>query len=67
MSQTEFVKMLRANYKKMLLTKKGTANELNISEATVDRLRHAGRIRSKKILGQIMFSLDEIARFVYES
>lgn len=67
MSQLEFMTMLRENYKKMLLTKKETANELNVSEATIDRLRQSGELNSKKILGQIMFSLDEIARFLYES
>lgn len=66
MSEIEFLEMLRENYRKMLLTKRETANELNISESTLDRLRQCGKINSKKILGQIMFSIDEIARFVYE-
>ena len=59
--------MLRENYKKMLLTKKETACELNVSEATIDRLRQNGQLTSKKILGQIMFSIDEIARFLNEA
>ena len=67
MSQQDFINMLRDNYKKMLLTKKETANELNVSEATIDRLRQNGQLNSKKILGQVMFSLDEVARFLYES
>ena len=67
MSQIELVEMLRTNYKKMLLTKKETAKELNISEATIDRLRQNGQLKSRKVLGSIMFSLDEIARFIYES
>jgi hypothetical protein len=67
MSQIDFLTMLRENYKKMLLTKKETANELNVSEATIDRLRQNGQISSKKVLGQIMFSIDEIARFLYEA
>ena len=67
MSQQDFINMLRDNYKKMLLTKKETAKELNVSEATIDRLRQNGELNSKKILGQIMFSLDEVARFLYES
>lgn len=67
MSQQDFLNMLRDNYKKMLLTKKETAKELNVSEATIDRLRQNGQLNSKKILGQIMFSLDEVARFLYES
>ena len=43
------------------------ANELNVSEATIDRLRQNGQLNSKKILGQVMFSLDEVARFLYEA
>ncbi|MFK5936819.1 MAG: helix-turn-helix domain-containing protein [Sulfurimonas sp.] len=67
MSQLDFQTMLRENYKKMLLTKKETANELNVSEATIDRLRQNGKLNSKKVLGQIMFSIDEIARFLHEA
>ncbi|MCG3676215.1 helix-turn-helix domain-containing protein [Aliarcobacter butzleri] len=67
MSQQDFLNMLRDNYKKMLLTKKETAKELNVSEATIDRLRQNGQLNSKKILGQVMFSLDEVARFLYEA
>jgi hypothetical protein len=67
MSQLDFTTMLRENYKKMLLTKKQTANELSVSEATIDRLRQNGKINSKKVLGQIMFSIDEVARFLYEA
>jgi vacuolar-type H+-ATPase subunit C/Vma6 len=67
MSQLEFLNMLRSNYNKMLLTKKETAKELNVSEASIDRLRQNGQLSSKKILGQVMFSLDEIARFLYEA
>ena len=40
--------MLRDNYNKMLLTKKEPANELNVSEATIDRLRQNGQLNSKK-------------------
>lgn len=67
MSQLDLITMLRENYKRMLLTKKETANELNVSEATIDRMRQNGLLNSKKVLGQIMFSLDEIARFLYEA
>jgi len=67
MSQLDFQTMLRENYKKMLLTKKETANELNVSEATIDRLRQNGKLNSKKVLGQIMFSIDEVARFLHEA
>lgn len=67
MTQLEFLTMLREYYNKMLLTKKETAKELNVSEATIDRLRQNGQINSKKVLGQVMFSLDELARFLYEA
>lgn len=66
MSQIEFTKMLRDNHKKMLLTKKETARELGTSEATIDRLRKNGLLTSKKVLGQIMFDIGEIARFLSE-
>ena len=67
MSQLDLITMLRESYNRMLLTKKETANELNVSEATIDRMRQNGLLNSKKVLGQIMFSLDEIARFLYDA
>ena len=67
MSQSELITMLRDNYNRMLLTKKEIATEFNVSEATIDRLRQQGQLSSKKVLGQIMFSLDEVARFLYEA
>jgi len=66
MSHTDFISMLRENYKKMLLTKKQTANEIGVSEATIDRLRQIGQIKSRKVLGQIMFPIDEVARFIVD-
>jgi len=57
---------LQQRYNKSLLNKKETAKELNISEATLDRLRRANAINSKKVLGGIYFSLEEISRFVNE-
>ena len=67
MSQFDFLTILRDNYKKMLLTKKEIAKELNVSESSIDRLRQNGQLNSKKVLGQVMFSLDEVARFIYEA
>lgn len=67
MNQEQFYSQLRENHKKMLLTKKETAKELSVSEATLDRLRGNGDITSKKVLGQIMFSIDEIARFLADT
>ena len=67
MSQIDFTKMLRDNYKKMLLTKKETAQELSVSEASLDRMRKQGLITSKKVLGQIMFNIGEVSRFLADS
>ncbi len=67
MTYEEYLTMLRKNYKKMLLTKKQTATEINVSEATIDRLRKSGLLTSKQVLGQIMFSIDEIARFISDA
>ena len=55
---------LQQKYGKSLLKKKETAEELNISQATLDRLRKNGDIRSKRVLGGIFFSLTEIASFL---
>ena len=66
MTREEQFKTMRETHEKMLLSKRETAKELSISEATVDRLRAAGELQSKKVLGQIMFSLDELARFLSE-
>ena len=53
-------------YKKSLLSKKEAAEELNISIATLDRLRKQGLIRSKKVGGGIYFTLNELATFIGE-
>lgn len=67
MEHEDYLSLLRENHKKMLLTKKETAQELSISEATLDRIRSNGDIDSKKVLGQIMFSIDEVARFLADA
>ena len=66
MSKIEYIEILRKNYNRVLLTKKETAQELNISSATVDRLRKNGVLNSRKIGGGIYFTLEEIARFIYD-
>ena len=66
MSKIDYVEILRKNYNRVLLTKKETAHELNISSATVDRLRKNGELNSRKIGGGIYFTLEEIARFIYD-
>lgn len=55
---------LQQRYQKLLLSKKETASELNISEATLDRIRKTGKIKSKKVGGGIFFTLSEIASFL---
>ena len=66
MTIEERYKVLRETHQKMLLTKRETAKELSTSEASIDRLRASGELQSKKILGKIMFSLDEIVRYLSE-
>ena len=60
------VEHLYKKYKKSLLSKKEAAEELNISTATLDRLRKQGLIRSKKVGGGIYFTLNELATFIGE-
>lgn len=67
MTQDQFLSLLRENYKKMLLNKEETARELNISQGTLDNLRKEGKIKSKKILGQIFFDIGEVSRFMAEA
>lgn len=55
---------LQQRYKKSLLSKKEAAEELNISTATLDRLRKQGLLKSKKVGGGIFFTLNEIALFL---
>ena len=55
---------LQQRYKKSLLNKKEAAKELNISQATLDRLRKSGQIKSKRLLGGVYFSLPELSFFL---
>jgi hypothetical protein len=55
---------LQQRHSKSLLSKKETAKELNISQATLDRLRKSGAIKSKKVGGGIFFTIHEIALFL---
>jgi len=66
MTREEYFNQMRNTYEKMLLTKKEVAKEFSVSESTVDRLRASGELKSKKVLGQIMFKLDVIARYLSE-
>lgn len=55
---------LRQKYKKLLLSKKETAEELNISQATLDRLRKSGEIQSKRIGGGVFFHISQICDLI---
>jgi len=57
-------KSLQQKYKKSLLSKKEAAQELGISQSSLDRLRKSGEINSKKIGGLICFSISEITSFI---
>lgn len=62
----EIVEILQKKYKKMLLSKAETAIELNVSQTTIDRFRKQGIIKSKKMGGQIFFTLSTVAEFLAE-
>ena len=63
---TTIIEQLLKKHKKSLLSKKEVALELNISIATLDRLRNQGLIKSKKVGGGVYFTLKEIALFIGE-
>ena len=66
MGFNEIVASLNKKYDRMVISKSEFANELNISEATIDRLRKAGAIKSKKVGGQIYFTLATVAEYIAE-
>ena len=55
---------IQERHDKALLNKVETAEELNISTATIDRLRKSGKLKSKKIGGGIFFTINEIVAFL---
>jgi excisionase family DNA binding protein len=59
-----FLDMLYKKYQSALLSKIQAARELNISRATLDRLRNDGEIKSQKLGKGIRFNIHEIARIV---
>ena len=66
MTQHEFLEMLRENHAKMLLNKREVAAELGISQTGIDRLRQTGQLKSRKVLGQVMFDIGELSRYLSE-
>ena len=66
MTKHDFVKLVFGNLGKMALSKKETAMLIGgISTETLDRMRKDGEIRSKRIRGQVHFTLDEIYTCIY--
>lgn len=66
MSSISILEQIQQRYNKSLLNKKEAAQELGISQASLDRLRKSGEIRSKRVGGKVMISLKEIALFIGE-
>jgi hypothetical protein len=64
MGFNEIVALLQNKHNKMMLSKAETAKEFGVSEATIDRLRKTGAIKSKKVGGQIFFTLATVAEYV---
>lgn len=60
------INQIQQRYKKSLLSKKEAARELNISIATLDRLRNQGLIKSRRVMGGVFFTINEIASFIGE-
>jgi hypothetical protein len=69
MSEEEKIaETLQLKYNTMLLSKEQTAQEVGaISQTSLDRLRQTGKITSRKVLGQIRFSVMEVARFIADA
>ena len=55
---------IQKRHKKSLLNKREAAQELGISQSSLDRLRKSGEIKSKQVGGLICFSISEIASFI---
>ena len=58
----EYVEILRTNYKKNVINKKKkeTANELNISSATIDRLRKMENLILEKLVVESILHLKKL-------
>ena len=62
--QKQVTELLYSKHGKMYLNKEDTAKELDVTPATLDRMRNDGEIKSSTIRGSIKFSLTEIAKFI---
>ena len=67
MNQIKTIELLRSKYNSLVISKSQTAEELRVSQATIDRMRKIGDIESVKVGGSVMFKIDEIARFLSEA
>jgi predicted site-specific integrase-resolvase len=66
MKQKEFLEIIQMRYGRTILNKKEAAIELGgVSIATIDRLRRDGKLKSRPIRGQIMFTYDSIFTYIY--
>ncbi|MAD41131.1 MAG: hypothetical protein CL623_01920 [Arcobacter sp.] len=58
--------MLYKRHGKSLLKKPEIAQEIGISQSSIDRLRRSGELKYKRIGGQIFFTLFEVSYFIEE-
>ncbi len=66
--QEKIVEYLQSKYGTYLLDKDQVAAEAGkISSTSVDRLRQTGALSSRKVLGQVRFSVTEVARFIADA
>jgi hypothetical protein len=66
--QEKIVEYLQLKYGTYLLDKDQVAVEAGkISSTSVDRLRQTGALSSRKVLGQVRFSVTEVARFIADA
>ena len=56
-----YAELLYKKYQTLLLSKKQACQELGISRATLDRFREEGKLRSRKVGGQVRFHVKDIA------
>ena len=56
--------LLYQKYEHHALTKEQAAEEMQVSQITLDRLRKAGKLKAKKIGQQVRIPITEIAKFL---
>jgi len=63
-SKATYAEYLSKKHHTVLLSKKQVCEELNVSMATLDRMRQQGEIISKLIRKQVRFHVNEVAKVV---